>query len=97
MVKSNGPKTSGHFWAKYIIILFKNRFNSFIYFSASDWHNKNPISLFEKSKSPNSTISGFWKGAVCFTEPPGEPYVLYWHRVPWVGSVEHIGFPGSAR
>ena len=33
------------------IILFKNRFNSFIYFSASDWYNKIPISLFQTSKS----------------------------------------------
>ena len=40
-----------------------------------------------------------------FTEPtrgtlfallslPGEPYVSKAHRVPRVGSVEHIGFPG---
>ena len=36
----------GGFGAKYVIILFENRFNSLIDFSASDWYNKIPISLF---------------------------------------------------
>ena len=36
----------GDFWAKYVMKLFKNRFNSFIDSSASDWPNKVPISSF---------------------------------------------------
>ena len=41
----------GDVWAKYIIILFKNRLNSLIDFSASDWYNKIPISLFERPET----------------------------------------------
>ena len=44
----------GHF----IMNLYLNNiFNILIDFSASDWYNKIPISLFERPKTPNSMIS----------------------------------------
>ena len=56
--RPGGRQKLGYFVQK---ILLNKRFKSFIYFSASDWSNKIPISLFQKSKCRNSMISGFSK------------------------------------
>ena len=44
--KENHKNNYGHFWAKYAMILFKNKFNMLIYFSGSPGANKTPISLY---------------------------------------------------
>ena len=46
----------GHF---IVNMYLNNTFNSFLHFSASDWYNKIPISLFQRPKTPNSKISWF--------------------------------------
>ena len=49
---------SGDF-VHYVIILFTNKFNSFLDFPVSDWSNKMPISLIQISKLYMFMISGF--------------------------------------